>query len=385
MHILYNNKNVYVFCKAGESAMILIFEQPDYARSVWCAHIVSSLVNELRLKRLPFHMISSLGELSEGTPDDFVFLVGSGKAFIAEGLKVAKQAGVYPVLLNGRARDELTVGCSMVCSDMEGSMKDTVDKLRSSGRSRIALYGVNPRSIGDICRRVYFLKADGTYESDIFFNDGSLKNCFDSFHSHASSYDAVICANDFAAISLVRRLSACDPNTLERLSIIGCAETHLTEFYADHIVSVRGNFAEYGRAAVALLDTLRRNPSLSRVEMFIRWDVDPFSPKRLPSSPAPTAEQSPLQKTDAFYEDTELKEMLSVEQLLNACDNIDRQILHRALMGEAYEDIAEHCFVNVSTVKYRLRKMICASGVKDRTDLLHLVQKYLSEDVLFNS
>ncbi len=359
--------------------MILIFEQPDYARSVWCAHIVSSLVAELRLKRLSFRMISSLDELAEGAEGDFVFLVGSGSAFISEGLRAAERAGVYPILLNGRARDELTVGCSMVCSDMEGSMKDTVDKLRASGRSRIALYGVNPRSIGDICRRAYFLQTAGARESDIFFNDGSLENCFSAFRPQAHAYDAAICANDFAAISLVRRLSACDPDALERLSIIGCAETRLTDFYADHIISVRGNFAEYGRAAVALIDTLKRNPCLSRVEMFIRWDVDPLSPKRAAPSPAPAAQQSAPQKTDAFYEDDELREMLGMEQLLNACDTLDRQILHRTLTGEAYEDIAEHCFINVSTVKYRLRKMIGISGAESRTDLMRLARKYLPE------
>lgn len=377
--ILYNGQNDTPFFQMGEAAMILIFEQPDYARSVWCAHIVSSLVAELRLKRLSFRMISSLEELSEGAEDDFVFLVGSGSAFIAEGLRAAERAGVYPILLNGRARDELTVGCSMVCSDMEGSMKDTVDKLRASGRSRIALYGVNPRSIGDVCRRAYFLQTAGARESDIFFNDGSLENCFSAFRPQAHAYDAAICANDFAAISLVRRLSACDPDALDRLSIIGCAETRLTDFYADHIISVRGNFAEYGRAAVALIDTLKRNPCLSRVEMFIRWDVDPLSPKRAAPPPAPADQQSAPQKTDAFYEDDELREMLCVEQLLNACDALDRQILRRALLGEAYEDIAERCFINVSTVKYRLRKMIGISGAQSRTDLLHLARKYLPE------
>ncbi len=71
--------------------------------------------------------------------------------------------------------------------------------------------------------------------------------------------------------------------------------------------------------------------------------------------------------------------MLCVEQLLNACDALDRQILRRALLGEAYEDIAERCFINVSTVKYRLRKMIGISGTQSRTDLLHLARKYLPE------
>ena len=48
--ILYNDKKATSrFFQMGEAAMILIFEQPDYARSVWCAHIVSSLVSELKL------------------------------------------------------------------------------------------------------------------------------------------------------------------------------------------------------------------------------------------------------------------------------------------------------------------------------------------------
>ncbi|MGN1068494.1 MAG: hypothetical protein ACI4RE_06300, partial [Christensenellales bacterium] len=127
------------------------------------------------------------------------------------------------------------------------------------------------------------------------------------------------------------------------------------------------------------LDTLKRNPCLSRVEMFIRWDVDPLSPKRAAPLPAPAAQQSAPPKTDAFYEDGELREMLCVERLLNACDALDRQILRRALLGEAYEDVAERCFINVSTVKYRLRKMIGISGAESRTELLRLARKYLPD------
>ena len=71
--------------------------------------------------------------------------------------------------------------------------------------------------------------------------------------------------------------------------------------------------------------------------------------------------------------------MLCVERLLNACDALDRQILRRTLMGESYEDVAERCFINVSTVKYRLRKMIGISGAESRTDLMRIVRRYLPE------
>ena len=68
-----------------------------------------------------------------------------------------------------------------------------------------------------------------------------------------------------------------------------------------------------------------------------------------------------------------------MEQLLSECDELDNKILRLALAGQAYEDIAEHCFVNVSTVKYRMRKMIGICQTENRAELLRLVEKYLPQ------
>lgn len=333
---------------------------------------------EAQARGVPVRLVGA-GAVEQANEGDFVYIIGSGSGWITASLALAERAGAYPILLSNQTRDQLSINCSMVCSDTVGSMKYVIDQLRRLGKQRVAMYGVNPRSVGDASRKSSFLLAAHAPDSDIFLNDGSLENCFQSFFEQSRRYDAVICANDFAAISLVRKLSERAPEELTRLSIIGCAETRLTKFYEQHIVSIRVNFDEYGKAAVTLLDMLRKNPFLSNIVMSIRWDISALHELPKPAPAQSAAAACFPQAADAFYTDQELTEMLCMEQLLSECDELDNKILRLALAGQAYEDIAEHCFVNVSTVKYRMRKMIGICQTENRAELLRLVEKYLPQ------
>ena len=79
-------------------------------------------------------------------------------------------------------------------------MRRLVELLRGRGHGRIALYGVNPQSVSDESRMDSYLAALGGEDGrrHVFFNSGSLENCFEQFMARAQQYDAVICANDFA-------------------------------------------------------------------------------------------------------------------------------------------------------------------------------------------
>ena len=357
--------------------MILIFVEDSYLRSIWCQNLVDGLVAELKLKRIAFRFITSLDELVPADP--FVYVIGSSSTWVRTALETISRKGLYPILLCNQAFHELDMTYSTVCSDIRGSMQHLVDILLSAGRSRIALYGVNPRSISDESRRKGFCAATGlTVNEDIYINDGSLADCFCSFRDKIKDYDAVICANDFAAISLVRNLLRSDPKELERLLIIGCAETRLTEFYSRYVLSIRVNFPEYGRAAVMLMESLKRNPYLSDVVMTIRWDFSPLSSlERLITAPTQTPLPVIPESKDIFYQDEELNRMLCIERLLNECDALDREMLKALLRGEPYEVISERCFVTVSTVKYRIKKMISTSQTSNRAELIDLLQEFL--------
>ena len=358
--------------------MILIFVEPNYSHSMWCQNLVDGLVAELKLKRLMFQFIERLEELVEGS--ECLYVIGSTGEWVRTVLEASTARGVYPILLCNQAFHELEMTYSTVCSDTNGSMQHLVDALTRSGRTRIALYGVNPHSVSDESREKSFHAATKhQFRENVFINNGSLSTCFSMFQGCVDNYDAVICANDFAAISLVRNLLRENPEQLQRLVIIGCAETRLTEFYNDYVLSIRVNFREYGRAAVMLMEDLRHNPYLSHIVMAIRWDFSPLTPVRGFTAPEPRYDPAPImpEPRDAFYQDRELEHMLSLERLLNESDQLDRDIITGLLTGASYDQISEKSFVTVSTVKYRIKKMISVSGASGRAELIRRIREYL--------
>ncbi|MBC5581596.1 substrate-binding domain-containing protein [Anaerofilum sp. BX8] len=362
--------------------MVLILVEPSYSRSVWCLNLLDGLTSEFKQKRVPFRQIASLDEAD--ADDRYIYLIGSDNAWVRAALTACNRLGVYPILLCNQAYHTFDADYSTVCSDVINSMRRLVELLRARGHGRIALYGVNPQSVSDESRMNSYLAAraaageeDG--RQDVFFNSGSLENCFEEFMGRADEYDAVICANDFAAISLVRRLGLRDKAQLERLAIAGCADARLAQLYGGHILSVRVNFVEYGRAAVTLLENLRKNPYLSHIIMMIRWDFSLLDGAVAPAPPPRPREKAPAlpDEPDVFYEDRELNEMMLLEKLLGGCEDPDHEIIRLLLRGEPYEKIAETCFLTESAIKYRIKKMVRTCCVQGRKELTALLRRYL--------
>ena len=360
---------------------VLILKEPAYSGSIWCGNLTSGLVGELKQKRITYKIIDSLNEIKAF--HKYSFIIGSDNEWVRSVLTECGEMGIYPILLCNQISRKFDVNYSTVCSDIAGSMKHLVEILESAGKERIALYGVNPQSVSDEGRKDSFLAARGlTEERDIYQNGSSLENCFDSFLPRAEEYDVVICTNDFAAISLVRHLEKRRQDILDKILIIGCAEARLTESYAKRILSVRLNFEEYGRAAVAILNNVKRNPFISSIVIMIKWDcptLQDISPKqegRMNSR----KEYVSAEGTDTFYSDSELWEMMLVECLLCQCKDVDDQIIKKIMEGQSYETIAEQCFLTESSIKYRVKRMEKICRVKGRRQLSALLCRYLQRD-----
>ena len=362
--------------------MILILVEASYADSIWCIRLLEGLTGRLKQKRLPFRQITSLDEA--GPDSRYIYLIGSDNVWLEAALQACNQAGVYPILLCNQAYHTFDADYSTVCLDVVNSMRRLMEILSARGLDRVALYGVNPQSVSDEAREEGYLSArarDGRGKSDVFFNNGSLENCFEIFLRRSGEYDAAICVNEFAAVSLARRLARRDPERAQRLLIVSCADGWLSQFYEGRILSVKGNFAARAKAAVALLENLRKNPDLSHIIMTIRWDFSALQPGTgTPAPAAPGDGYPPLPWIqDAFYEDSELNEMMLVERLLRESADTDRVLLWHLLQGESYQMISEKCFLTESAIKYRVKKMVELCRVEGRQQLVALLNEYLPQ------
>lgn len=355
--------------------MVAIMTEPAYAESVWGKNLYLSLVSQLRIKRIPFL------EITDSCPAGVqaVFVIAASLNWTRAVISQLNQAGHQPILICNQS--ERIPGClySCVCSDVHASMRDLMDMLHRHDRTRIALYGAGVSSIADRSRMgsLFSWQGDDFPGIQVFQNEGSLSGCFDRFYARRKEFDAVVCMNDYAALSLVRSLKRLDPDCLTRLTIVSCAGTKISEYYRAHITSLSMSFEPYGKAALALYECLLKNPFVSCMTVSVSWLPDSENALRRPSETALTLPE----QHDQFYDDPEISDMLIVDRFLNISDATDRAIVSLMLRGETYQTITEACFLTESAVKYRLKRLTQLCGAENKSALLGLIRDYLGESL----
>lgn len=351
--------------------MVGILLDSKYAESLWCKSLYDSLTERLRNKRIPFCAVFD----SIDTDLDAIFIIASDREWTISAITQLNLNGIKPILICNQS--EKLSGCiySCVCSDINASMKNLLDTLKTKDKSRIALYGMNTESIADISRVDSLFNWRGQYfeTMQIFNNNGSLENCFNEFLPHIDEFDAAICANDFAAVSLVRKLTQKAPQKLKDFYIISCAQTHISSYYRNQILSLNMNFDQYGKAAVYVYNALKKHTYLSELTVKVLWSLDNSNENK-------NTKNIKLELTsseDSFYSDAELSEMLIVDKILKSSDDIEKKIIDALLDKCTIEQIAEKCFLTVGGVKYRINKIIADCGAKNREEIISLLYKYI--------
>ena len=334
-----------------------ILVEAGFGSSIWCKQLLQGLTQELKKRRERY-------ALDPEVLSDSVFVIGSSAPWLETQVGRCNADGCVPVLLCSSRRKISGGRYHRVCPDIDGSMRQLTDALTKRWGSRLVLYGVNPSSVGDRSRREAFEQA--CPQGLCLENRGSLADCFAAFLPLLEKTDAVLCANGFAAVSLYRRLQAMGI----QLPIISCAQTLLCSRYQGRITSVDMNYPAFGKTALAVADLAKKHEQISELTVTVRWRVE-----GLPDDTLPAVVSSVV--TDSFYDDSELQQMLKVENLLSACDDTDTLLVSMLLCGESYAAMANACFLTEGAVKYRVKNMRTLCGCPDRDSLERLLRTYL--------
>lgn len=356
-----------------------ILTEPAFEQSSWGKAIKESLVLALGRKKMEFSVLEGLNQIIKKDASHFLFLIGSDEKWLGYTVSLCEKNRIHPILLGGVPKGRLSGIFSTVTSDLPRSMYYLVNHLKGKYKTKPALYGINPASLSDSARKESFLlyAEDFATERDVYYNNGSLKNCFQDFLKNADNYDSVICANDYAAISLINGLKE---NCFANLPVIvSYGDTRLSKRMGEDLLTVSMRYEEYGEAAVSICKTLDKNPSLLYMNVAVKWKIS----KNNPSVKNDSAELSYFEDTtllnsadEVFYSDTEMREMLLVENMLLGCDNLDLNLLDVIVKGGSYEMAAERCFVSQNTAKYRLKKLMNLCKTKSKKEFLQLIKKY---------
>lgn len=349
--------------------------EPEFINSSWCKSILDGLYSAFKNRKIKLINISNPEELKKTDEHTFLIVVGSNPNWLKQNLLNPCTNGIHPILLSSQSQRSLPCTYSYVSSDTTVSMKYLLKYFKTLGKTSPALYGVNPNSLSNIARKDKFLLS-GIYkvtEDDIYYNNGSLTKCFETFKPNISKYDSVICVNDYAAINLSNLLEN-EKSHSQNITIATYGETNLLNMFFPDLITVSTCYNEFGKAAVSICDVLSKNPALQCIsvsvkpKLNIKTDFKDFENINYENS---------LNSTNIdwnFYKDEVVNNLMLLENMLNVCDEIDKTILKLLLKNCSYQEMSNSCFISIGTVKYRMKRMCELCKCASKKELLQLLK-----------
>lgn len=335
--------------------------------SIWCKRLLGGLIKELKKRRMPYEVLTYLDAIENET---FVCILGMSSSWSEKIIKRCNSFEHTPLVLSSQSCKSFLGKYHFLCPDIRKAAEELKNKLESAGRTNVALYGAN--IFKEIDRdRTEILSFLVKNKSSIYPNTGNLENCFRNFVPKASQYDAVICMDGYAAISLGKKLEKENADLLEKLVIISFEEVLKHSKYNERISLIDLKLESYGKIAVAMMELLDSGDDVSVITMEMQCTVCDIPQKIL------LEEIEILEVSNQLYEDPEIIHMAKIEQLFRNADDMDHHIIAMLLDNAKYSEIADSCYMTEGNVKYRVKKYMSTCDCKNKKELLELLQEYL--------
>ena len=318
-----------------------------------------------------------------------IIVIGTSVTWMPDALAFFSGRGIDSVFISFDPAETL-LPAGMVRMDYVHATNHLITYLEGCGRERIALYGVNPNSSADNIKLRFFRSYCGARGADpetrVFYNNGCLPECYETFRIRCADLDAVICANDVAGVSLLSFLRRDGIRVPEQLFLTAFGDSLISKRVSPSLTIATLDNRELGRQAVIQFATLYRQPPTASISVRVRSRlIVRESTAGLPDSSGsqlPVYDHDGFTGTNNFYSDPEAERLLRSEALLNACDETDLHFLVSLLSGESMKQMEKRLFLTASALQYRKKRLIHISECADTTDFLQFLHFCREKGVL---
>lgn len=362
---------------------INIVVNPAYSKTNWFSDFKSGVFDRAYSAKINIVMyennLSEICSLCHNT-NDYIILVSSSSAWETEIINFLSAENIHCIIIRPSIYDS-TLSCSSVSPDYFNAAFKIMKYFIETGSRRIAFFAYNSDSSQDVQKYKaykYALSLSGLpfSKDDVYINYGNAAACAEELLKQNKTYDALICANDAAAIILINKLKG--KEFLKSVDIASFGNTKLLKMLFPNIISASLNFKKAGECAADLYLYLCCNKSVVSCEYTVSSDINIPSPKEKIYSLITNRNTTKTENGVSFYNDTSVIEVFKTENALAMCDELDMQIINLIRKNYSYEKTAEHTNTAVSTVKYRLKKIYSNFGVTSKNELCNLFNKYFN-------
>jgi len=245
----------------------------------------------------------------------------------------------------------------------------------TTGRKQIAFLGYNRISMSSLKFEETFRRF---YPSEhLFENYGSIDELCNRFLTQHEKFDSVICFIDKIAIVLMNKASQRNLAIPEELYVMSFGGTRISQFCTPALTTVSLNYYQCGCTAVSMISLLHTSEQ-DPVHITLQNDFyTRASTAELPFVPA--IGLTPVSYNENVEEITQDQNFLDIgklERLFTYCDNVDMQILQKLWENKTYEQISEELPMAITTIYYRLRKLLQHADIRGKQELFQLLDHY---------
>lgn len=375
--------NLYLIC------------EPHEPLGFWISDIMDGIVKESVKKALNLVAITDgkvypqlycSGSSDSGGGDgdrSLVLVIGYSLPWIGRTLREVVDAGAEPILVSTH-QHRFSFEYSYAAFDITQAMRTLTSYLASTGRTRLALFGIHKDTVGDIAKLSGF--TDGLRQLGLPFMPrslyfrGNISDCASSLCENIANYDAIVCPNDLQAIYLSLYMKERGIRVPDDIFLTGFGNWNVVDFFRPGITRMYTNLSELGCQAVRLHQYMQYNQKVKHcsgiIECELRVNESTGNLRFCDNTGGVGFTANNPVTSPPYYSDADIMETLKAELFIRRTDEIDRNILSQLLCGEKYFSISEKVNVSEQTVKYRVAKLIRSAGFNDRSELLVFIGKY---------
>jgi len=364
---------------------VSIFTDTRYAQSSWFKETYAGICASASRNKLTVRTYESepLPEELETLPRA-VIVAGGAHNCLSNNVTFLTQYHKQ-VVLAGIDSELFSEPVSCATLNRRAETERLVAYLHQCKKTRIALFGFQPRSINDMIRYHAALSAaeaggQPISRDGVFFCRSSIRECFAKFLPWATCCDAVICPNDIVAVYFIGSAKKNGIAVPEDLFVTGFSNMSIGQHCNPSLTTIAMDMFAVGTSAFDAWHFLQKN-SDSTVQIKIEVPAKLL----VRSSTAHIAEQTHPSGVhmvdhgeDAFYGDVDIQQILRLNNCLSLRDRTDLQIIAGIVSGLSYENIAERLFLSISTIRYRAHKIYSDAGAKGKVAFLAKLTEYLN-------
>ncbi|MBQ2863219.1 MAG: hypothetical protein IJE84_03500, partial [Clostridia bacterium] len=305
-------------------------------------------------------------------------LIGTSLSWLHKTIEVLRAKDIKAVVLSAQKSQGFGSGVSFITMDYEDALDKLIHYFESIGRSRTALFSVNPDSATDQSKRSAYLSAKPTHkEEDIYYFQATLDEVCRQLYDNIDRYDSVICTNHISEIVLSKFLSEQGYRIPEdmHIAVFGDSEVERGDRMIENTL-IRIKPKEAGKLAVRSVRLLSNYPELSRVSFSICCDIITKDGVIDLSSNKP----HPLQKEKIGNapSSADVSSALIHEKILCNCDRVDIEILKGIIKHESYAKIASRVHISENTIGYRIKRLMQFAGATSKEEMIEALDTYLN-------